>query len=73
MQLSTQTKSLSAKDTSALMQVDGNETSIVVRDEIQNGGFTHAETIIYYSKVSQSFLNKQFSFAPDKNEGSFVL
>lgn len=55
------------------MQVDGNETSIVVRDEIQNGGFTHAETIIYYSKVSQSFLNKQFSFAPDKNEGSFVL
>jgi hypothetical protein len=37
------------KDSSALMQVDQTETSIVVRDETQNGGFAHAETIIYYS------------------------
>ena len=36
------------KDSSALMQVDQTETSIVVRDETQNGGFAHAETIIYY-------------------------
>ena len=39
------------KDSSALMQVDQTETSIVLRDETQNGGFAHAETIIYYSKV----------------------
>lgn len=44
-------KAISIKDSSTLMQVDQNETSIVVRDEMQNGGFAHAETIIYHSKV----------------------
>ncbi len=44
-------KPISFKDSSTLMQVDQNETSIVVRDEMQNGGFAHAETIIYHSKV----------------------
>uniref|UniRef100_A0A7N2MHC6 Protein DEFECTIVE IN MERISTEM SILENCING 3-like n=1 Tax=Quercus lobata TaxID=97700 RepID=A0A7N2MHC6_QUELO len=44
------------KDSSALMQVDQTEKSIVVRDEKQNGGFAHAETIIYYSKRLQDDL-----------------
>uniref|UniRef100_A0A2N9IVL3 FHA domain-containing protein n=1 Tax=Fagus sylvatica TaxID=28930 RepID=A0A2N9IVL3_FAGSY len=39
------------------MQVDQTETSIVVRDETQNGGFAHAETIIYYSKKLQDDLH----------------
>ncbi|XP_062148579.1 protein DEFECTIVE IN MERISTEM SILENCING 3-like isoform X2 [Alnus glutinosa] len=39
------------------MQVDQNETSIVVRDEMQNGGFAHAETIIYHSKKLQDDLH----------------
>ena len=47
MQLPVQT----IKDSSVLMQVDQTEKSIVVRDEKQNGGFAHSETIIYYSKV----------------------
>ena len=42
MQLPVQT----IKDSSALMQVDQTEKSIVVRDEKQNGGFAHSETII---------------------------
>ncbi|XP_042984093.1 protein DEFECTIVE IN MERISTEM SILENCING 3-like isoform X5 [Carya illinoinensis] len=56
-QISFQTRALSVKDSSALMQVDQNETSIVVRDEMQNGGLAHAETIIYYSKKLQDDLH----------------
>ncbi|KAF5442729.1 hypothetical protein F2P56_035355 [Juglans regia] len=56
-QISFQTRALSVKDSSALTQVDQNETSIVVRDEMQNGGFAHAETIIYYSKKLQDDLH----------------
>jgi len=36
---------------SALMQVDPKETSIVVRDEMQNGRLPQAQTILYNSKV----------------------
>ncbi|XP_062162657.1 protein DEFECTIVE IN MERISTEM SILENCING 3-like isoform X3 [Alnus glutinosa] len=50
-------KPISFKDSSTLMQVDQNETSIVVRDEMQNGGSAHAETIIYHSKKLQGDLH----------------
>jgi hypothetical protein len=33
------------------MQVDPKETTIVVRDEMQNGRFPQAQTILYNSKV----------------------
>ncbi|XP_060675501.1 protein DEFECTIVE IN MERISTEM SILENCING 3 isoform X2 [Ziziphus jujuba] len=54
--LSIHTKSLSIKDSSALMQVDQKETSVVVKDEMQNGGFSQAESIIYHSKKLQDDL-----------------
>ena len=44
-------KPISIKDSSTLMQVDQNETNVVVKDEMQNGGSSQAETIIYHSKV----------------------
>jgi hypothetical protein len=33
------------------MQVDPKETSVVVKDEMQNGVYPQAQTIIYNSKV----------------------
>ncbi|KAJ6411008.1 hypothetical protein OIU84_007708 [Salix udensis] len=42
---------------SALMQVDPKETCIVVRDEMQNGGFPEAQTILYNSKKLQEDLH----------------
>ncbi|KAF9667330.1 hypothetical protein SADUNF_Sadunf15G0011600 [Salix dunnii] len=42
---------------SALMQVDPKETCIVVRDEMQNGGFQEAQTILYNSKKLQEDLH----------------
>lgn len=44
-------KSLPAQDPSAPMQVDKKETSIVMKDETQIGGFAQAESIIIYTKV----------------------
>lgn len=35
------------------MQVDEKETSLVMKDGMQNGGFAQAESIIYYTKVVQ--------------------
>lgn len=42
------------------MQVDQKETSVVVKDEMQNGGFSQAESIIYHSKV----VNKIYDGGP---------
>ncbi|KAJ6969659.1 protein DEFECTIVE IN MERISTEM SILENCING 3 [Populus alba x Populus x berolinensis] len=42
---------------SALMQVDPKENSIVVRDEMQNGRFPQAQTILYNSKKLQEDLH----------------
>ncbi|KAJ8772058.1 hypothetical protein K2173_027235 [Erythroxylum novogranatense] len=43
-------------DSSALLQVDKMETSIVPRDEGQNGGFSQAQSIIYSSQKLQDDL-----------------
>ncbi|XP_059435420.1 protein DEFECTIVE IN MERISTEM SILENCING 3-like isoform X2 [Corylus avellana] len=50
-------KPISIKDSSTLMQVDQNETNVVVKDEMQNGGSAHAETIIHHSKKIQDDLH----------------
>lgn len=39
------------------MQVDQKETSLAVKDEMQNGGLSQAESIIYYSKVVKKILS----------------
>lgn len=49
-------KSLAVQESSAMMQVDKNETSLVVKDEMQNGGFAQAESIIFYTKVIQEII-----------------
>lgn len=51
LQPSIHTKKLSTQDSSALMQVDQNEASLAVKDEMQDEGFSQAESIICYSKV----------------------
>ncbi|KAH0978785.1 hypothetical protein GBA52_005962 [Prunus armeniaca] len=55
-QISDHTKSLSIQDSPALTQVDEKETSLVVKDGMQNGGFAQAESIIYYTKKLQDDL-----------------
>ncbi|VVA11276.1 PREDICTED: LOC110908131 isoform [Prunus dulcis] len=55
-QISDHTKSLSIQDSTALMQVDEKETSLVMKDGMQNGGFAQAESIIYYTKKLQDDL-----------------
>ncbi|BFG23499.1 hypothetical protein CerSpe_097730 [Prunus speciosa] len=55
-QISDHTKSLSIQDSTALLQVDEKETSLVVKDGMQNGGFAQAESIIYYTKKLQDDL-----------------
>ncbi|RXI08283.1 hypothetical protein DVH24_022427 [Malus domestica] len=47
---------LSVQDPAALMQVDKKETSVVVQDEVKTGGFSQAESIIYYTKKLQDDL-----------------
>ncbi|EEF45686.1 conserved hypothetical protein [Ricinus communis] len=44
-------------DSSIVIQVDEKETSIVPRDEVQNGGFIQAQSIIYSSKKLQDNLH----------------
>ncbi|KAF3432813.1 hypothetical protein FNV43_RR23915 [Rhamnella rubrinervis] len=55
LQPSIHTKKLSVQDSSALMQVDQNEASLAVKDEIQNEGFSQAESLFYFSKVVKKF------------------
>ncbi|KAM5557604.1 protein DEFECTIVE IN MERISTEM SILENCING 3 [Rosa sericea] len=50
-------KSLPIQDPSALVQVDKKETSVVLKDETQNGGFAQAESIIFYTKRLQDDLH----------------
>lgn len=50
-------KSLAIQESSAMMQVDKNETSLVAKDEMQNGGFAQAESIIFYTKRLQDDLH----------------
>ncbi|XP_048427173.1 protein DEFECTIVE IN MERISTEM SILENCING 3-like isoform X2 [Pyrus x bretschneideri] len=47
---------LSVQDPAALMQVDKKEASVVVQDEVKTGGFSQAESIIYYTKKLQDDL-----------------
>ncbi|KAK0591983.1 hypothetical protein LWI29_011280 [Acer saccharum] len=56
-QLSIQTNPLSIQDSSALMQVDQNDTSIVAVDGMQNGGASQSDPIVYYSKRLQDELH----------------
>ncbi|KAL6127231.1 hypothetical protein ACLB2K_075272 [Fragaria x ananassa] len=49
--------SLPAQDPSAPMQIDKKETSIVMKDETQIGGFAQAESIIIYTKRLQDDLH----------------
>ncbi|KAM2318577.1 hypothetical protein ACFX1S_002155 [Malus domestica] len=51
-----QPRPLSVQDPAALMQVDKKETSVVVQDEVKTGGFSQAESIIYYTKKLQDDL-----------------
>lgn len=48
LQLSAQTNAILVDDSSASMQVDQTENSVVARDGMQNGG---TELVIYNSKV----------------------
>ncbi|KAL5736894.1 hypothetical protein ACOSP7_031351 [Xanthoceras sorbifolium] len=56
-QLSIQTNALAIQDSSALMQVDQNDTSVVAGDGMQNGGASQSDPIIYYSKRLQDELH----------------
>ncbi|TXG48663.1 hypothetical protein EZV62_024538 [Acer yangbiense] len=56
-QLSIQTNPLSIQDSSVLMQVDQNDTSIVAVDGMQNGGASQSDPIVYYSKRLQDELH----------------
>lgn len=52
MQLSVHTKALSIQNSSALVQVDLNESSVDANDDVQNEGFSQAESIIQHSQVA---------------------
>ncbi|XP_038684893.1 protein DEFECTIVE IN MERISTEM SILENCING 3-like isoform X2 [Tripterygium wilfordii] len=55
-QLPTDAKPLSVEESSPSMEIDKNDRSIVLRDEMHNGGFSQAQSIIYGSKKLQDDL-----------------
>ncbi|KAK9291388.1 hypothetical protein L1049_019335 [Liquidambar formosana] len=55
-QLTIHPKALSIQDPSGLMHVDQNDSPVIARDDMQNGGFAKAESIVCNSKKLQDDL-----------------
>lgn len=56
-QLMVHPKALSTiQDSSTLMHVDQNDTSVIAKDDMQNGGFPNVDPIVFHSKKLQDDL-----------------